>query len=447
MTTIPRAPPAPPATSPDDPRYYDARDLEQELLRTFQICHECRMCVNYCGAFPELFKRIDRAVDAGAAQGAESIDAADIRAVSDECWQCKLCFIKCPYTKDEGAHELLDFPRLMAREKAARAARDGVALVDRLLGEPDTTGRLAAGWRAPLANLIHESRLLRKVQEKVTGISAEFPLPRFAAETFPEWMRRHRPADGAGDAGEVVLFATCYNNFNTPAVARAAVRVLEHIGFRVSTVSEQCCGMPNLDGGDVARATAKIRANVAALVPRVRAGALVLVPSPTCGYTMRREWPEYLREPEVREVAAAVRDVMEFLEERRKHKELPSDGLTSLGRVGYHAACHLRAQKIGFPAARLLAKHLPETQVRTVQECSAVDGTWGMKAAHYHKGVRYAERLLDGLEEARPEVVLSDCPLSMLRIAKESGRMALHPIEALAQAYGLSEPENEEKRS
>ena len=30
---------------PNDPRYWEPRDLEHELRRTFQICHECRMCV------------------------------------------------------------------------------------------------------------------------------------------------------------------------------------------------------------------------------------------------------------------------------------------------------------------------------------------------------------------------------------------------------------------
>src|SRR5687768_5825532 len=107
MSIIPRAPVAPPATSPDDPRYYDARDLEGELRRTFQICHECRMCVTYCGSFPILFEAVDAQVDAGRAEGAEHLGAETFHAVSDHCWQCKLCYIKCPYTPDEGAREQL----------------------------------------------------------------------------------------------------------------------------------------------------------------------------------------------------------------------------------------------------------------------------------------------------------------------------------------------------
>jgi len=432
-----RAPKAPPATSPNDPRYWDERDLEEELLRTFQICHECRMCVNYCGSFPELFDRVDRDVDAGRAEGSELIDDGDIRAVSDECWQCKLCYIKCPYTPDEDAAEMLDFPRLMGREKAVRARRYGIPITDRLLGEPQLIGEYGGGVFAGATNLINENRLLRKVTEKVTGISAEFPLPPLSSETFPTWLRKRTPSVTAGEAGEVILFATCYGNYNTPEVPKAAVAVLEHVGYRVLAVEETCCGMPNLDGGDVDGAVAKIRANVAQLIDHVRAGAKVVVPNPTCGYTMKREWAEYVDEPEVHEVADATRDLMEFLEELRREKRLPKAD-EPLGKVAYHTPCHLRAQKIGFPGARILMRQVPETEVRMMEQCSAVDGTWGMKAVHYETGRKYAQKLKREVDEPDTDMVVTDCPLSALRIKKENDVEALHPIQALAKAYGLS---------
>ena len=259
MSHIPRRPDEPPEWSPKEPRYWDARDLERELRRTFQVCHECRMCVTYCGSFPILFGAVDRAIDSGKAEGAETIEADTITEVSDHCWQCKLCYIKCPYTEDEGAAETLDFPRLMAREKAQRARRDGIPLVDRILGEPALIGSLSAGPGAPAANFVNANRLVRKVAEKVTGISAEFPLPPIASESFESWMRRRTPLPEAGTAGEVVLFPTCYGSYNFPEVPRAAVRVLERHGYSVILPEGlTCCGMPNLDGGDLDAATAKM---------------------------------------------------------------------------------------------------------------------------------------------------------------------------------------------
>lgn len=445
VSVIPRKPARPPATSPNDARYYEERDLEAELRRAFQICHECRMCVNYCGSFPEMFKRIDRDIDAGQAEGAEKLVDADFKAVSDECWQCKLCYIKCPYTPDEEASEMLDFPRLMSRERAYRARREGIPLVDQILGEPQAVGAFGSGMAAPMANLINANRLVRKVQEKVTGISAEFPLPPLAQETFTSWLADHKPKETAGELGEVVLFATCYGEFNTPEVVQAATLVLEHNGYRVrypgvgadaDTPALTCCGLPNIDGGDVAAATEKIKHNVALLLPHVRAGRKIVCPAPSCGMMMKKEWPEYLEGPEVREVAAATMDLMEMLVVLGREKKLKREWKHGLGKVAYHAACHLRAQKIGFPGMRVL-NVIPDTEVRMIEECSAVDGTWGMKAAHYDTGRRYAQKMVRGIAAEESDLVVTDCSLSALRIGKENEARPIHPIQAVARAYGL----------
>lgn len=440
MSKIPRRPTLPPAASPDDPRYWDPADLRTELHRVFQVCQDCRMCIGYCGTFPAIFDAADRDIAAGA-EGAENLTRKDFERASDLCWQCKLCYIKCPYTADEGAAELLDFPRLMAREKAQRARDEGVTLTDRLLGEPALIGKLGGGLMAPLTNFVNRNRLLRKMTQAATGISADFPLPRVERRTFVDWLDDHVPAPGAGEAGEVALFATCTGDYNQTSVPRAAVRVLEHQGYSVVRPRGQvCCGMPNLDGGDVKAMRAKVEANVAALLPHAKAGQRIVVPAPTCGYTMKKEWAIYSDTPETRMVAAATVDLMELLDGLRKAKTLRTNFARGLGAVTYHAACHLRAQKIAIPGMRVLAA-IPGTEVRLVEQCSAVDGTWGMKAATYELGRKYAQKLVRGVREAEGALVVSDCALAGLRIEKENQVPVLHPIEAVMRAYGLDQPD------
>lgn len=439
---IARAPAHPPEHNPSSARFWDERDLEQELRRTFDICQDCRMCVTYCGSFPLLFDAVDRQISAGTAHGAEAVSSETMRAVSDHCWQCKLCYIKCPYTPDEGAYEALDFPRLMAREKAQRARRSGIPVVDQVLGEPQLIGALGAGPPARVANLVNANRLVRKVAERAFGISAEFPLPPIATRVFGSWFRAHTPQVEAGRAGSVALFPTCYGEYNFPNVPQAAVAVLEKNGFAVEVATGlTCCGMPNLDGGDIDSARRKMQQNVELLLPLVRQGMKIVVPGPTCGYTMKKEWPGYLSTPESREVAAATLDLMEFLDRLRREKKLSKELTGGYGKVAYHAACHLRAQKIAVPGARVLSQ-VPETEVRIIERCSAVDGTWGMKAAYYDEGRRYAQRLTDAIDDEReddaPLTVVTDCSLAALRIKKENGTEARHPIELLAEAYGLS---------
>jgi glycerol-3-phosphate dehydrogenase subunit C len=431
-------PEQPPVFDPNDPRYWDARDLEQELERVFHICHGCRMCLPYCPAFPELFERVDGYVRLRRGE-ADALVADDHKAVNDLCYQCKLCYFKCPYTPADEHPFMVDFPRLMLRHKAQRARRDGVTLQDQALGEPQLLGLFGSGPAAPMANLVNENRLLRKVQEKVTGISAEFNLPPFAPQTFSSWFRKHTPAKEAGSAGGVVLFATCTVTFNLPAAGKALVQVLEHNGLAVHYPAEQtCCGMPNLDGGDMERALDKARRNVATLYPFVEEGMDIVVPGPTCSYVLKNEYPELLGTPEAKAVAEHTFDAMEYVRVKLlRPKKLRDDFKYPLGKVALHAACHLRAQRIGTPAQNVLRK-IPGCEVEVIEQCSAVDGTWGMKAQYYELGRKYAQKLVQGVKDVDGySAVATDCPLSGLRLAQELNTVAVHPLELLNRAYGL----------
>jgi glycerol-3-phosphate dehydrogenase subunit C len=430
-------PKQPPALDPNGERYWDARDLETEMRRTFEICHGCRMCVNYCGTFPDLFARVDRDIETRGAVGSEQLDSAAFASATELCWQCKLCYVKCPYTVDEGHPWMLDVPRLLMREKAQRARRNGVTLQDRVLGEPQRMGRMTAGPGARVANFVNANRLVRKTMQAAAGIAADFPLPPFAETTFADWLRKHEPLEGAGERGTVALFATCMGDYNFPRIAACAVRVLEKNGWTVVRPEQTCCGMPNLDGGDVDAARTKARRNVESLARSLDEGHVPVVVQPTCGYMAKKEWPELVGTEDAKRVAAAMLDVMELLERQRRDKTLSRDFKKGLGKVAYHAACHLRAQKIGFPGMRVLAV-LPDTEVEIVEQCSAVDGTWGMKAQHYEQGRRYAQKLVRGIDATEAVTVVTDCALSGRRILGETERQALHPVEALAEAYDVA---------
>ncbi len=430
-------PTQPPALDPNEARYWDARDLEQELERVFSICHGCRMCVGYCPSFPALFERVDNYVRLRRGE-IDAFDSQDYKVVNDLCYQCKLCYFKCPYTPDDQHPFMVDFPRLMLRHRAQRAKRDGVTIQDKVLGEPQALGAVASGFTAPIANLVSANRLLRKVQEKVTGISADFNLPPFAEQTFAKWMKQ-RPEWTDAPSGEVVMFATCTVTFNLPSAGKAAVQVLEHHGLRVHYPREQtCCGMPNLDGGDMASAIEKAKQNVATLYPFVVRGMDVIVPGPTCSYVLKKEYPELLGTDEAKAVAARTFDLMEYIRVKLlREKKLREDFKYPLGKIALHAACHLRAQKIGTPAQNVLRK-VPGTEVEVIEQCSAVDGTWGMKAQYYELGKRYAQKLVNGVKDVEGySAVATDCPLSGQRLAQELNTIAVHPVELLNRAYGL----------
>ena len=408
------------------PAYGDAASLGRELRRVGEVCHQCRRCLPLCTAFPKLFELVD-ATD----REIEGVSDAGFDAVNELCFHCKACYNHCPYTPP---HEWdVDFPALMRRQQVARRRRDGVPLASRVTTRTDWIGRVGA-MAAPLLNFANRNRASRVLMEKTLGIHRDWLQPRYVRETAARWWRR-RGIRGDGSGGRAVLFTTCSVNYSDVDTARAAVEVMERSGVHVEVVYERCCGMPFTDTADWDAVRRHAERNVASLLPFVEQGAHVVVPGPSCSLLMKHEYPKLLGSEAAARVAGATRDLMEHLYHLAREKKLDRDFRHPLGRVAYHAPCHLRAQNVGTRARDLLQK-LAGAEVVLVDACSGVDGTWGMKARHHEDSLRVAAPMLRRIEEADADHVATDCPLSALRIEQRLGVKAVHPVVLLQQAYG-----------
>src|SRR5687768_3873196 len=170
---------------PSVPKYWDPEALQKEVTRVFEVCHGCRMCFKYCDSFPNLFDLVDNKHDGHVA----AITAAETASVMDDCFQCKLCEVQCPYTPRDSHPFLLDFPKLVHRYKAVRAKAEGTHLRDKFLGDPDTAGKMAR-LSGGLVNTMNRVSAHRWFMEKTLGIHRDKLLPPFAGETFEEWASR-----------------------------------------------------------------------------------------------------------------------------------------------------------------------------------------------------------------------------------------------------------------
>ena len=129
---------------------------------------------------------------------------------------------------------------------------------------------------------------------------------------------------------------------------------------------------------------------------------------------------------------------MEHLHALAREKKLDRGFERRLGVVAYHAPCHLRAQNVGFPAARLL--EAAGAEVVLVDACSGVDGTWGVQARFHEASLGVASKMIARIREAGADHVATDCPLSALRIREALGIEARHPVVLLRDAYGGTAP-------
>lgn len=421
--------------------YWDPEALRKELVRTFEICHGCRLCFKYCGTFPDLFALIDRRHD-GDVRG---ITTEEAERVLDTCFQCKLCDVQCPYTVRDGHEYQLDFPKLVHRQRAIRARTKGLSLRDRVLADPDTTARMARASFG-LANVANRSRVQRFLLEKTLGIHRDKLLPAFAGETFEAWARRTGRI-AAEPGGEAVLFQTCFVENNDPGIGKDTLEVLEKNGVDVRCAAGlRCCGMPAWEKGDLDSVRAAARRNLRILEPFVARGAKVIAINPTCSMMMRREYPDLVAAEDrerARRLAAATVDPSEFLWSIRDEPRFNTDfRSTPAGPVAYHAPCHLRAQAIGFRSRDLLRK-IPGVKPVMVAECCGHDGTFAMTVEGFDASRRIGGKAFDGMRDAKARIWATDCPLAALQFTQHAGVTPMHPMSILARAYradGFDQP-------
>ena len=423
-----------PAYDPTDPRYFDEKDLRSEVERIFALCADCRMCVKFCGSFPKMFDAIDDYCTEGkyAEVDTKKLKSEDVSKVVDLCFQCKLCYIKCPYTP--GDHEwAIDFPRLIARAKAEEVRKKGIPLVDKLLGKPDLVGKIGTAT-APLANWGNANALNRQLMHSVVGIHKNKKLPPFAPRTFASQFNSSRKEIQGEPVAKIAFFSTCYVNYNQPEIGADTLEVMAHNNVDVAFAYESCCGMPLWHNGDMDGAIKAAKLNVARLLRHVGNGRLVIATNPTCSQMIRVEYPRLLGSEDAKQVAAKTMDPMEFLASLAVNGKLKTDFKTGAGNVSYHIPCHLRAQNIGYKTRDVLAL-LPGTTVKVVEECSGHDGTWAMKKENFEQSLKWGGRAFSAMAEGDPKVTCSDCPLAAIQIEQGNGRRPLNPMQILAKSY------------
>ncbi len=418
---------------PTEAVYWQPQGLNKEVERIFEICHGCRLCFKYCDTFPNLFSLIDDK-HGGDVRRITSNETDEVLAT---CFQCKLCEVNCPYTPRDGHAYRVDFPRLVHRYMAVRARKKGIRLRDRILGNPDGTGKFARASLG-LANVANKSRIQRWFLERVLGIHRDKLLPEFASETFEAWAARTgRITNEPG--GEAVLFQTCFVQNNDTSIGKDLIEVFEKNKVDLRCVRGLCCcGMPAWEKGDLASLRSQAKQNLAILLPFVDKGAKVLAINPTCSMMLRKEYPKLVAaedRPSAERVAAATMDPSEFLWSIRNEprfnvafKSAPS------GSLAYHAACHLRAQAIGFKGRDLLRK-IPGVSPSLVQECCGHNGTYAMTVEGFDASRRIGKKAFDGMKEVNASVWATDCPLAALQFQQHAGLKPMHPMSILARAY------------
>jgi Fe-S oxidoreductase len=343
----------------------------------------------------------------------------EVREALDLCLSCKGCKHDCPVQVDMATYKAEFLSHYYQRRLRPRYAYASGLIY--------WWSRVAARMPAT-ANFFTQTPLLNRIMKLAAGYSQKRHIPPFAPETFKDWFAR-RPAKNIGKP-PVILWADTFNNHFTPSIAKAAVEVLEHAGYRVRVPRQSlCCGRPLYDYGMLDTAKSLLRQTLHSLREPIRAGTPIVGLEPSCMTVFRDELTNLLEgDEDAKRLSAQSFILSEFLEGHVPGYTPPQ--LHRKARV--HGHCHQKSE-LGFEGeVELMKKAGIDCQVLD-SGCCGMAGSFGYEADHYDVGLACGERALlpDVRGAAEDELIVADGFSCREMIRQETARRAVHFAQVL----------------
>ncbi len=361
--------------------------------------------------------------------GPDAYTSDEVSQALSLCVSCKACRRECPTG--------VDMAKMKIEVLAARAAKNGISLRDRMVAYLPHYAPLAA--RVPwLPNLRDGLPGAAWLTQAALGLAASRSLPKWSREPY-----RFSSIGITPESADVLLFADTFNRYFEPENLRAAETVLRRTGLAVApaasskTARPLCCGRTFLAAGLAEQAKAEMLRTVAAIRPALERGAFVVGLEPSCVLTFRDEAPVLLGNEWSAELGERVLLLEEFIALKQEAGEISlAFRPIKASKALLHGHCHQKAFNAVTPIEKTL-QLVPRLDVELIESsCCGMAGAFGYQAETLEVSKAMAElSLLPRIRQADGDtIIIADGTSCRHQITDGAKREAVHVSRVLLEA-------------
>ena len=223
------------------------------------------------------------------------------------------------------------------------------------------------------------------------------------------------------------------DSYFQPRIARAALAVLQHAGWRVRIPrGHVCCGRPLYEFGMLDRARDYLAHAIGTIGEHIRNGTPIVCLEPACVSTFREDLLKLLPfDAHAKRLSRQVLLLDELLEREAPDLEWPRLRRDAL----VHQHCHQKTVLKSDAQSTLLERlgvdaRIPDTG------CCGMAGSFGFEAHKYDVSIACGERvLLPAVRRApRERLIVADGFSCREQIEQTTGRRAMHTAQVLEAA-------------
>jgi len=341
-----------------------------------------------------------------------------LKEALDLCLSCKACKAECPSS--------VDMARLKSEVLQHQYKAHGVAFRDRLIRESSKMARRFSGMIAPVVNTVQSSGAFRYAMEKTGGFSHKRKLPAYASRTFEHWFNKNYAQI---DGPDVVLFADTYLNYHEPQIGKAAMRLINQLGYNVVLMAG-CCQRPRISHGflEVAKQEGTVVAE--ALDQYLRNEVPVLVCEPGCASALTDDLPDLIDDIEISgRMQRGIVPIETWVSQRVKegthqlHVTHPD--------ILLHGHCHQKAL-FGTGSVHHILTEAGATVFEPDSGCCGMASSFGYEKEHYAISEKMFQRVLGpSIENHSASAIVASGFSCRHQIEHFTGRKAMHWVEVI----------------
>lgn len=393
-------------------------------------CAACGLCLPHC----PIYRKSENEADSPRGKIAMVRGYLDGRlpaspsflAHMDACLGCRACEKACPSAVPFG--RILDDMRAVLAPQ--RRFPHWQRLLYRIVAAPEKRRRthqlLHFYQKSGLQTLVRRSGMLKPL--RLEKLESQLPV----MDPVPAWQPIY-PAMGT-TRGEVGLFLGCMTQMADSQTLKAAVFLLNRLGFTVHVPAGQtCCGALHQHAGQPADAARLVGQNSQAFaLPGLSA---ILYTASGCGSWLTESQPSSEEDG-----PPLFRELTGFLQAAEGWEDLVITPLRA--RVAVHEPCSLRNVLRGEAAPYSLLGRIPGLQITSLpgnDQCCGAGGAYYL--SHPEMAGKLVKDKTKAMAECDVDYVVSTnigCAMHMASALKQQGQTVtlLHPVVLLARQLG-----------
>jgi glycerol-3-phosphate dehydrogenase subunit C len=169
----------------------------------------------------------------------------------------------------------------------------------------------------------------------------------------------------------------------------------------------------------------------------IDAGYDVVYTCTSCGLCLLHDYPDILEIPQAKKIAENSYDLHEYIIKLINEGYIKPDFSEVRRKIAYHIPCHLRALKIGYPAAKLMSL-IPGLEYKILDDtCCGLSGSYGFKKNNESTAVQLGNRAVSIIRKTKAEDIVADCGSCRMQLGGLSGMSTLDPAEIICESLGI----------